>query len=336
MQVETKDDVYLVTDCIQVQSFFKVYHCQSVHTHTRCRVKEIQKSGIPREITQQQVDFEIQIWKTVNHPQIPKLIEIHESEDAYIIVTEFFSTDSLYPLTAPGNYISENRARSIFKQILDLLEYLHSEHIFLRNLRPENILIDGREKIAISDFGFAILCAPTDLLSDFFGVTLFSAPEMLEKVEYCGPAVDVWSLGMTLYCLLSEKEPWSAPDSTQLFYAILTDPLPRQPKMGFSVFTLLQQMLIRDVRQRFSLSQVKQHYWFTSAEQNSGCGSNLMNMFGRILTLKSAEKETTTAVLSGRDRQGQGKLLDELEVKPQPGSVTTRRKAADRKPRKRS
>ena len=329
MQVETRNDIYTVTECIHVHSYFKVYHCQASHSGVRCRLKEISKSGIPRDVSQDQVNSELEIWKTVNHPHIPKLIEIYESESAYIIVTEFFAGESLYPMTANGNCVTEKRVRPIFAQLLDVMDYLHSQQIFLRNLSPENVVIDSKDNIAICDFGFAIKCAPTDFLSDFFGKEIYSAPEMLEKVEYCGPAVDVWSMGMILYCLLSEVQPWTGEDHTRLFYAILTDPLRRQPQMSYSVFTLLQHMLIRDVRQRFSLTQVKQHYWLSGDEQKAGCNANIQKMFGRILTTKNAEKMAASAIVSSRE-PAKGKLFDELHVQPPRASSTARRKATGR------
>ena len=92
----------------------------------------------------------------------------------------------------------------IFIKIFDALFYLHENGITHRDIKSENILLDQQYDPKLTDFGFAQLYDKSNpTLESFCGTFQYMAPEMLKKKKYQPELVDVWSLGVLLYVLLT-------------------------------------------------------------------------------------------------------------------------------------
>ncbi|ROW16970.1 hypothetical protein VPNG_01155 [Cytospora leucostoma] len=215
-----------------------------------------------------------------------------------------------------------NEARNVFRDVVLGLEYLHYQGIVHRDIKPANLLCTKDHRVKISDFGVSYFGRPMrdgepdDTVSeseaqDFddevelsktVGTPAFFAPELCYTDLDSGPPpkvteqIDVWSLGVTLYCMIFARIPFLAEDEFQMFRKIATEnvyiPTRRlrpvdpstSPKTSSlynrvnsapyrddhqliyedvdeSLRNLLEQMLIKDPRQRITLQQVKAHPW---------------------------------------------------------------------------
>ena len=106
---------------------------------------------------------------------------------------------------------------------------MHKKNIVHRDLKPENVLMISDEptdlSLKITDFGFARCYNPTDGgLSEVLGSPLYMAPEIIKKVPY-DEKVDIWSLGIMAYTLISGKPPFLGKTKSELFNSITQGPL---------------------------------------------------------------------------------------------------------------
>ena len=99
-------------------------------------------------------------------------------------------------------------SRKFLRQILSAIKYCHSNSIVHRDLKIENILLDKNGGLKLIDFGLANFIDPFKHLSTFCGSLYFAAPEVLSAKKYIGPEIDMWSLGVILYVLVSGKVPF--------------------------------------------------------------------------------------------------------------------------------
>ena len=147
------------------------------------------------------------------------------------------------------------------QQLVEAVSFLHRKGIALRNLNPENIIVNRNGKIKITDFTYATYTNEDWLCNDFFSNTVFSPPEMLKENEYKAKAVDVWALGVIFYEIMMKTHPWICNNKLGLAYAMETVPLQRNNRFSILQYDLLTKMLQPDMQRRFSIIQVENHLW---------------------------------------------------------------------------
>ncbi len=145
---------------------------------------------------------EIKILQQLNHPGIPKYLNSLETEAGFCLIQEYIAASAL------SNFreLTVAEVKQIALKILDILVYLQQLNppILHRDLKPENILLDEALNAYLIDFGFASLGSKEVAGSSVFkGTPGFIAPEQIIKPT---TASDIYSLGVTLVCLLTRKD----------------------------------------------------------------------------------------------------------------------------------
>src|SRR6187402_891099 len=125
------------------------------------------------------------------------------------LVLEYVDNGELFEhITAKGR-LDEEEAVKYFRQILSAVGYCHSFKICHRDLKPENILLTKNLDIKIADFGMAALHqSPDHKLKTSCGSPHYAAPELIKGSTYRGNGVDIWSMGVILYAMLSGELPF--------------------------------------------------------------------------------------------------------------------------------
>lgn len=156
---------------------------------------------------------EAKILAQLNHPNLVHIYDIGQGEISPFFVMEFVDGDTLIQFLNSGT-MSIPKTTDIIRQICDALIYLHSMNVIHRDIKPSNIMITETGIVKLTDFG---ICRTRlrDELTDFtqvrisLGTPYYMAPEVA-RGEKATEASDQYSLGVTIWCLLTRKHPRSA------------------------------------------------------------------------------------------------------------------------------
>ena len=146
-------------------------------------------------------------------------------------------------------------ARYLFCDLFSAVSYLHSKGIVHRDIKPENCVLDEHGKLKLIDFGFATTFEPPQSLDDFCASAEYAAPEVLCKVPYQGPPVDVWPLGVLLYEMVLGDLPFRDPQ--QEGYVLHLD----DEAISAELAVLLEQILCENPDERAPLSSIADSPW---------------------------------------------------------------------------
>ncbi|MCJ1474679.1 hypothetical protein MMC13_003339 [Lambiella insularis] len=164
------------------------------------------------------------------HPHIARLYEVIITESLVWLVLEYCPGDELYNYLLRHGKLPTNQVQKIFTQLVGAVSYVHNYSCVHRDLKLENILLDKNENVKLCDFGFTReYDGKTSHLQTFCGTVCYSAPEMLKGEKYQGEKVDVWSLGVILYALLTGELPFDDDDEMVTKHKILSSE-PKYPE----------------------------------------------------------------------------------------------------------
>ncbi|XP_040433315.1 calcium/calmodulin-dependent protein kinase kinase 2 isoform X2 [Cygnus olor] len=211
----------------------------------------------------EQVYQEIAILKKLDHPNVVKLVEVLDdpSEDHLYMVFELVKQGPVMeiPTLKP---LSEDQARFYFQDLIKGIEYLHYQKIIHRDIKPSNLLVGEDGHVKIADFGVSNEFKGADaLLTNTVGTPAFMAPETLSETRkiFSGKALDVWAMGITLYCFVFGQCPFMDERILSLHNKIKTQTLefPDQPEVTDFLKDLITRMLDKNPESRISVPEIK-------------------------------------------------------------------------------
>lgn len=166
-------------------------------------VYKIMKHAVPSSLFHNEVN----ILKKLNHPCIPKYYKHCEYDNIQLIIMEKSPGMELYDMLNIYD-IPYHKKVVLGYNILDTLVYLHNNCILYLDLKPDNIMVDPRTgNHQIIDFGLSVcLPDPNTLIKGKCGTKCFAAPEVIRDEQY-GLSADIYSYGMLLFVLFTEKNP---------------------------------------------------------------------------------------------------------------------------------
>uniref|UniRef100_A0A4W5J7H4 calcium/calmodulin-dependent protein kinase n=1 Tax=Hucho hucho TaxID=62062 RepID=A0A4W5J7H4_9TELE len=213
---------------------------------------------------------EIAILKKLDHPNVVKLVEVLDDpgEDHLYMVFELVKQGAVMEEMPTDKPLNEDQARFYFQDLLRGIEFLHYQRIIHRDIKPSNLLVGEDGHIKIADFGVSNQFEGTDaLLTSTVGTPAFLAPETLSETRknFSGKALDIWAMGVTLYCFVFGVCPFMDERILSLHQKIKTQPveLPEHADISDDLKDLLLKMLDKNPESRISIPQIKVHPWVT-------------------------------------------------------------------------
>ncbi|XP_023991262.1 MAP/microtubule affinity-regulating kinase 3 isoform X4 [Salvelinus sp. IW2-2015] len=264
---------YRLLKTIGKGNFAKVKLARHVLTGREVAIKIIDKTQM-NPTSLQKLFREVRIMKILNHPNIVKLFEVIETEKTLYLVMEYASGGEVFDYLVAHGRMKEKEARAKFRQIVSAVQYCHQKKIVHRDLKAENLLLDADMNIKIADFGFSNEFTMGSKLDTFCGSPPYAAPELFQGKKYDGPEVDVWSLGVILYTLVSGSLPFDGQNLKELRERVLRGKYRIPFYMSTDCENLLKRFLVLNPSKRGTLEQIMKDRWI-----NAGLEENELKPF---------------------------------------------------------
>ncbi|KAM6435207.1 serine/threonine-protein kinase MARK2 isoform 11-T11 [Liasis olivaceus] len=258
---------YRLLKTIGKGNFAKVKLARHVLTGKEVAVKIIDKTQL-NSSSLQKLFREVRIMKVLNHPNIVKLFEVIETDKTLYLVMEYASGGEVFDYLVAHGRMKEKEARAKFRQIVSAVQYCHQKFIVHRDLKAENLLLDADMNIKIADFGFSNEFTFGNKLDTFCGSPPYAAPELFQGKKYDGPEVDVWSLGVILYTLVSGSLPFDGQNLKELRERVLRGKYRIPFYMSTDCENLLKKFLILNPSKRGTLEQIMKDRWMNVGHED--------------------------------------------------------------------
>ena len=248
-----------------------VRKCMDRETKAWYAIKSIRKSKVGK------VDVlrrEVALLKECDHPNIIKLIEVHEDQKYLHLITELCTGGELFDriiekTQSDEGHFSERDAANLVRCILDAISYCHDKAIVHRDLKPENFLFSSKDEstavIKIIDFGLSRHDhdVKQGIMNTKVGTPYYVAPEVLNR-EYT-KSCDIWSIGVITYILLCGYPPFYGDTDNQIFDAVRTArfdfPSPDWDGISDSAKDFVSALLQRTPSNRPTAASALEHAW---------------------------------------------------------------------------
>ncbi|XP_077962574.1 serine/threonine-protein kinase MARK2 isoform X18 [Gasterosteus aculeatus] len=347
---------YRLLKTIGKGNFAKVKLARHVLTGKEVAVKIIDKTQL-NSSSLQKLFREVRIMKMLNHPNIVKLFEVIETEKTLYLVMEYASGGEVFDYLVAHGRMKEKEARAKFRQIVSAVQYCHQKCIVHRDLKAENLLLDADMNIKIADFGFSNEFTLGNKLDTFCGSPPYAAPELFQGKKYDGPEVDVWSLGVILYTLVSGSLPFDGQNLKELRERVLRGKYRIPFYMSTDCENLLKKFLILNPSKRGSLEACSQQQIMRDRWMNVGHEEEELKPYIEpqpdykdprrtdiMLTMGFSQEEIQDSLVNQKYNDVMAAYLlldyrnselDESGIKPRPGTDVQRSVSSNQKPQNR-
>ncbi|CAD8067435.1 unnamed protein product [Paramecium sonneborni] len=276
--------------------FGEVYLVKHLSTKNLRAAKVILRKTINCEETLLE---ETEILKTLDHPNIVKVLEIFADFKYYYIITEYCKGGELLDRIKTITNYSERIAAKYMKQVFSAIMYCHNKNIVHRDLKPENILFDSKDpeaNLKVIDFGASEKMVNESNLTKKVGTPYYVAPEVISEPEY-DKKVDVWSCGVILYILMIGRPPFRGQNDIETLRLAKLGKFntnhERWNRLSNQVKDLIIKMIVVDPKQRINIEEAFQHDWIQNNQNNGIQDYNII----KTLSQFTAQNKLRAAII---------------------------------------
>eukprot|EP01055_Gregarina_sp_Pseudo9_P005956 Gregarina_sp_Pseudo_9__5955@NODE_966_length_2022_cov_26_031266_g906_i0_p1_GENE_NODE_966_length_2022_cov_26_031266_g906_i0NODE_966_length_2022_cov_26_031266_g906_i0_p1_ORF_typecomplete_len628_score125_68Pkinase/PF00069_25/8_1e66Pkinase_Tyr/PF07714_17/2_1e45EFhand_7/PF13499_6/7_1e06EFhand_7/PF13499_6/6_1e09EFhand_7/PF13499_6/7_4e09EFhand_8/PF13833_6/0_15EFhand_8/PF13833_6/1_3EFhand_8/PF13833_6/2_9EFhand_8/PF13833_6/0_047EFhand_8/PF13833_6/2_9e03EFhand_8/PF13833_6/5_1e06EFhand_1/PF00036_32/0_83EFha len=317
-------------------AFGEVYRVTDKRVNVERACKLINKGRV--QVPLEQVHEEIEILKSVDHPNVIKIYEIFEDPNSVYILQELCNGGELLSTLL----IDEGRAkihdeffvRKIMNELFDGLSHIHSKRIMHKDLKPENILFANKSPdspIKIIDFGLGeIFRGHTEVTDVLRGSAIYMAPEAFQDGQLCLKS-DVWSAGCIMFNLLTGKFPFDAEDLPRFREVVIKAELDLNKSCSHvseEARSLMRAIFQKDPRDRCSATAALRYPWFKETatlssvnlsksicanmknySKRNGLHNVFVNMMAQQLSINNKKVSKIAEIFKELDKNKTGTLL---------------------------
>lgn len=263
--------------CYQVEAMWKNQHLRA----REFAMKVTSKKMLYTKQREFQIHTEIQVHKRLRHRHIVEFFDHFEDDQQIYILLELCEGATLDRYVKEHRYLTEEKARPWFAQLLDGVEYIHSQLVIHRDLKLSNLFVSQQGKLKIGDFGLAAqLTSAHDKRKECCGTTAYLAPEIFyEPIKKDGYSfsVDVWSMTVILFTMLTGRTPFHGGDKERTYSNIkhVRYAFPETPPLSSSVRQLIDGVFRLTPSSRLTLPVIRRHQWICDYMPASCTGPSL-------------------------------------------------------------
>jgi serine/threonine protein kinase len=197
------------------------------------------------------------IMQALRHPNLASVIDYIEQDGLCLVVEEYLAGGSLADLIDRGERISEEQALAWCRDVLRGVDHAHQNGVVHRDLKPGNLMLDGRGTIKVTDFGIAKAFGGPRLTRTRaeMGTPAYMSPEQIRNPQKAYHLTDVYSMGVVLYELLTHKIPFERNSDFDTKQAVVKDPPPPprylNPNISVELESIVLKALRKDPSQRY-------------------------------------------------------------------------------------
>ena len=206
--------------------------------------------------------MEIKVLEKLKHKNIIRLKGWFEDKETIYLVLEYISgkdCSKFFKHILP----TKTQIKHIITQIIEALNYCHEKGIVHRDVKLENVLIDNKMNVKLTDFGLcAVKETEYDIFSSVLGTVRYSAPELIKGDGY-NDSVDVWGIGVILFMLLTGDYPFDGSNKSRIFKRI------KEKRIHYSKYdldkkeiSLLKKLLEKDPEKRIEIEDILDEPFF--------------------------------------------------------------------------
>mmetsp|Transcript_46124 Transcript_46124/g.51579 ORF Transcript_46124/g.51579 Transcript_46124/m.51579 type:complete len:678 (+) Transcript_46124:142-2175(+) len=253
-------------------SFGKVFLVKEIKTSQMFALKVLKKDNIIKRNQVEHTKTERSVLGYVSHPFIVGMNMAFQSRDKLYFVLDYCAGGELFFHLGKLGKFAESRSRFYAAEIILAISYVHSLDIIYRDLKPENVLLDGSGHIRLTDFGLSKegISSSSSGANSFCGTPEYLAPEILNRQGH-GRGVDWWSLGALVYEMLTGLPPFYCQDRERLFEKIRKSELHYPASLSSNAKHVLRGLLTKDPTRRLGsgpkdADEIKPHRFFDSID----------------------------------------------------------------------
>lgn len=286
-------NVYSVGKMLGRGLYTGVYLCEHRRTGQLRAVKIIYKDQVDKDILASGLILrEVEIHKTLDHPNIVRLLEFFEDKNHYYFIQEFCAAGELFDVVIAKKKLSEKEAARYMEQLASAVSYIHSRHIIHRDIKPENILLTEEGELKLIDFDTAVLMDVDRQVTGSVGTAFYMAPEVLRKGHY-NEKCDIWSMGVVMYILLSGQPPFGGYTGKDIISNVTRGEYilsgPTWDCISREAKDLIRKQLCISPHKRISAQDVYLHPWVQNQAEHM-CEADRSLVFNNLRSFNSSTK----------------------------------------------
>eukprot|EP00256_Glycine_max_P069764 XP_025984359.1 CBL-interacting serine/threonine-protein kinase 23 [Glycine max] len=253
---------YELGPTLSAGNFCMIKLARDVNTGYTVAIKMLHKTLICNQIMGV-INRNLSIMKISRHPNVVHVYEVLHSEKKLFIVLEHVTGGKLFDKITNSRSLTELEARKYFQQLICAVAFCHSRGVSHGNLKPENLLLDAKGVLKVSDFGMRPLFQQVPLHTPC-STPHYMAPEVASITCYEGAQADIWSCGVILFVLLAGYLPFNDKDIyLKRCQADFTCPSFFSP----SVTRLIKRTLDPCPATRITIDEILEDEWFNNEHQ---------------------------------------------------------------------
>ncbi|KAK3083089.1 hypothetical protein FSP39_013688 [Pinctada imbricata] len=233
-------------------------------------IKVVDKRNVPKEFLRKFLPREVENHsKLPAHQNVCSILDHFNTQNHVYLVMEFCPNGDLLDLI--NKHIGDNQkgigeelSKKLFLQVCHALRHVHNASVVHRDIKCENILLDDKSNVKLTDFGFSCpFDEESSLLKTSCGSYAYTAPEVIRSKPYDGFKSDIWSLGIILFAMVNGRLPFNDNQIVDMEEEMKMQRLRFERSVSFDCIVLVRKLLQYNPTQRPTLTDVMNDTWFT-------------------------------------------------------------------------